>query len=53
MFKNELEDWVDAIYNKSIPEVGWKEATMNLACVEASIKSSEKKRPVKITEVMK
>ena len=52
MFKNELEDWVDAIYNKSIPEVGWKEATMNLACVEASIKSSEKKRPVKITEVM-
>ncbi len=52
MFKDELEDWVNAIRQGRPPEVGWEEATRALACVEAAIRSSEEKRAITIKEVM-
>jgi predicted dehydrogenase len=52
MFRDELEDFVAAVRNRRDPEVGWTEATRALACVEAAIRSSNSKRPVRIAEVM-
>jgi predicted dehydrogenase len=53
MFRDELEDFVAAVRTGRAPEVGWKEATRALACVEAAIRSSNGKRPVTIAEVMR
>lgn len=53
MFRDELEDFVDAVRKGRPPEVGWDEATRALACVEAAIRSSNGKRPVTIAEVMR
>lgn len=53
MFRDELEDFVDAVRHSRAPEVGWEEATRALACVEAAILSSNSKRPVTIAEVMR
>jgi len=52
MFREELEDFVDAIRQQRAPEIGWIEAAQALACVEAAIRSSNNKRPVTIAEVM-
>jgi UDP-N-acetyl-2-amino-2-deoxyglucuronate dehydrogenase len=52
MFRDELEDFVDAVRNGREPEVGWFEATRALACVEAAIRSANSRRPVTIAEAM-
>jgi UDP-N-acetyl-2-amino-2-deoxyglucuronate dehydrogenase len=52
MFRDELEEFVDAVRNGRDPEVGWEQATRALACVEAAIRSANSKRPVTIAEVM-
>ena len=52
MFKDELEDWVDAVRKGRQPEIGWTQATQALACVWAAIESSNNKRAVTIKEMM-
>ena len=52
MFKDELEDWADAVVSGGSAEVGWREATNALASVHAAIRSSEEKRAVTIAEII-
>ena len=52
MFKAELEDFANAVRTGGRPEVSSIEALRALAVVEASIISSEEKRPVKISELL-
>ena len=52
MFRDELDDFADAIRNHRNPKVGFAEATRALAVVEAAIRSSESRRPVSIAEVL-
>ncbi|HET7087463.1 MAG TPA: Gfo/Idh/MocA family oxidoreductase [Anaerolineae bacterium] len=52
MFREELENFADAIRNGSRPEVGWEESARAMAVVEAAIRSSDIRRPVSIAEVM-
>ncbi len=52
MFREELDDFADAIRTGRQPEVGLAEATRALAVVEAAIRSSECRRPINISQVM-
>lgn len=52
MFRDELEDWADAVREGREPEVGWREATQALACVHAAIRSAETKRAVSVAEII-
>jgi predicted dehydrogenase len=52
MFREELEDFADAIRGGGKPEVGPDEGIGVLAVVEAAIRSAEGRRPVAITEVL-
>lgn len=53
MFRDELENFVEAVRGRFQPEVGWVEATRAFACVAAAIRSTEARRPVTIEEVMR
>ncbi len=48
----EQDDFADAVRLNRRPEVGGEEAIMNVAVVEAMIKSSEQKRVVSIEEIL-
>lgn len=52
MFREELEDFADAVRQGRPPEVGFDEAARALAVVEAAIRSAESRRPVAIAELM-
>ncbi len=52
MFREELEDFADAIRKRRKPEIGWEESARAIAVVEAAIRSSDSRRPVSIAEVM-
>jgi predicted dehydrogenase len=52
MFREELEDFADAVAEKRAPEIGFEQAARALAVVHAAIISSNERRPVAINELM-
>jgi predicted dehydrogenase len=52
MFREELEDFADAIRSARAPEVGLEAGIRVLAVVEAAIRSAEERRPVGVAEIV-
>jgi predicted dehydrogenase len=52
MFREELEDFADAIWSGRAPEVGFEEGIRVLAVVEAAIRSAEERHPIAIAELI-